>query len=121
MVVVVLIKLGVQEIQHGHLHHALVEVCSPILYHLDCYDLLCFQILTLHDLPESTLTEDIQNEISILMCCLFVAQYVVDIQNVVGIIIVISVVLDTFTRLGEDTARVTRGLVLKVRVTDPVR
>ena len=121
MVVVVLIKLGVQEIQYGHLHHALVEVCGPILYHLDSHNLLCFQVLTLYDLPESTLTKDIQNEISILMCCFFAAQYVVDVQNVVGIVIVISVVLDTFTRLGKDTARVTRGFILKARVTDPVR
>ena len=55
VVVIVLVHPSVQQIQHRHLHHTLVEVSRLVLDHLDCNHLLCFQVLTLHDLAEGAL------------------------------------------------------------------
>ena len=65
MVVVILVELTVEQVQHRHLHHTLIEVCSPVLDDLDGNDFLCLQILTLDHLSEGTLTKHIENEISV--------------------------------------------------------
>jgi hypothetical protein len=54
------------------------------------------------------------------MCCLFAAEYVINIQDIVGVVVVVAVVLHTFARLGKNSTRVPRGLILKVWVTYPV-
>lgn len=43
------------QVKDRHLHHALVEVRSPVLDDLDGNNLLGLQILTLDDLPECAL------------------------------------------------------------------
>ena len=120
MVVVIFVKLGVEEVQDRYLHHALVEVCSPVLHDLDSHHLLCFQILTLHHLSESTLTQHVQYQIPIFMRCLFAAEYVIHIEDIVGVVVVVTVVLHTFAGFGENSTRVPRRLILKVWVTYPV-
>ena len=53
------------KIQHRDLHHTLVEVRRTILHHFHGNDLLCFEILALHNLSESALAKHIQNEIAV--------------------------------------------------------
>lgn len=53
------------QVQHRHLHHALVEVGCPILDDLHCHHFLCLKILTLDDLTKCALPKDIKNEVSI--------------------------------------------------------
>ncbi len=83
MVVGVLVKLGVElqgelvnkprtasggrtyQIQDGHLHHTLIEVCCPVFDHLDGDNLLRLQILTFHDLTECALAENIKDQIAV--------------------------------------------------------
>lgn len=106
MMIIVLVELTVDQIEDRHFHHTLVEVCGPILDNFHSHDFLCLQVLAFHDLTESALTQDIQDEISILMACLLRTQYVVDIEDVVTVVIVETIILRAFARLSEDSARV---------------
>ena len=54
-------KRETYKIQHGHFHHTLVEIGSSVLDDLDSHDFLSLEILTLDDLPECALAEDIEN------------------------------------------------------------
>ena len=65
MVVVILVELAVEQIQHRDLHHTLIEVGSPVLDDLDGNDFLRLQILTLDHLSEGTLTKHIENEVPV--------------------------------------------------------
>lgn len=53
------------QVQYGNLHHALVEVCCSVLDHLDGHDLLRLQVLALDDLTKGTLTQNIEDEVSV--------------------------------------------------------
>jgi hypothetical protein len=117
------------QVENGHFHHTLIEIGCAIFDDLDSYHFLGFEILTLDDLAESTLTQHIQDEISVpensqsyrflyvswkppqSSFCLLVASFlrsknVVDIENVVTVLIVITVVLDSLTRFCENSARI---------------
>lgn len=52
------------QVQDGHLHFALIQVCRLVLYNLDSADIVCPHILTLYNLTESALTEDIEDQVS---------------------------------------------------------
>lgn len=56
---------GPYQVQNGHLHHALVEVCRPIFDNLDGDDFLGLQVLALDHLSKGALSKHIQDEISI--------------------------------------------------------
>lgn len=53
------------QIKNRHFHHALVEVGCAILDDLDSYHLLSLKILTLDNLAEGTLSQNVQDEVSI--------------------------------------------------------
>jgi hypothetical protein len=53
------------QIQHRDFHHTLIEVRRAIFHHFHGNDLLCFQILALHNLSEGALAKHIQNEITV--------------------------------------------------------
>lgn len=55
------------------------------------------------------------------MTSFFRAEDVVDVENVVAIFIIITVVLGSFARLRQHTAGVPRGFVFEARVADAVR
>lgn len=101
------------QVQYRHFHHTLVEVCGPVLDDLDSDYFLCLQVLTFDNLAERSLTQHIQNEVSVLVPRLFRSQYVVDVENVIAILVVIPIVLDSFARFGEDSTRVACGLVVE--------
>lgn len=96
------------QVQNRHLHHTLVEVRGAVLDDLDCDDLLGLQILTFDDLPKRTLAQHIQDQISILVPCLLRPKDVIDVENIVAVLIIITVVLATLARLGEDSSWVPR-------------
>lgn len=58
-------KTETYEIKDGNLHHALIEVGCPVFDDLDSHNFLGLKVLTLHDLSEGTLTENVQDEVSI--------------------------------------------------------
>jgi hypothetical protein len=94
------------QVENGHFHHTLIEIGCAIFDDFDSYHFLGFEILTLDDLAESTLTQHIQDEISVLVASFLRSKNVVDIENVVTVLIVIAVVLDSLTRLCENSARI---------------
>ena len=53
------------QIQNRHLHHALVEVCCAVLDDFDSDNFLGFHVLAFHDLAESALAKNIQDQISV--------------------------------------------------------
>ena len=53
------------QIKDGNLHHTLVEIGSAVFDDLDCDHLLCLEILTLDNLAESALAQDVQDKITI--------------------------------------------------------
>lgn len=55
------------QIEDRHLHHALVEVCGAVLDDLDGNDLLCLQILALDDLTKGALSENVEDQVTILV------------------------------------------------------
>ena len=53
------------QIEHGYLHHALVEIGRSVLDDLDGHHLLSLQILALDDLAKRTLAQNIEDEIAV--------------------------------------------------------
>jgi hypothetical protein len=51
------------QFQDGDFHLTLVQVCRLVLDHLDSEQLVRSHVLTLDDLPKSTLTKNIQDQI----------------------------------------------------------
>jgi hypothetical protein len=51
---------------------------------------------------------------------LFRAQYVIDIEDIVAVFVIESVVLRSFARLGQDATRIARRLVFEAGVTNSV-
>jgi len=96
MMVVVLVHSTVEKIQHRDFHHTLIEVGGSVLDHLDCDHLLRSEILTFDDLAKSSLTQHIEDKVSVFMSRLFTAQDIVDVQNVVAVFVVVAVVLGSF-------------------------
>lgn len=153
MVIIVFVQLAVQlqsalaaccsedsqhisyQIQHGNLHHTLIEVCSPILYDFDRYNFLRLQILAFDYLPERALSEDVENQISIpgcrsihdgrlrvgtlyiLVAVLLVPKDVIDVENVVTVFVVETIVLHAFAWLGKDPSWIPRRFVFEGGVT----
>lgn len=122
------------QIQHRYFHHTLVKVGGSVLDDLDSHHLLRLQILTFDDLSESTLAEDIENEVTVPVTCqltgssetskrgsilvpsLVRPQYIVHIENIVAVFVVVSIVLHPLARFGQDTARIPRRLVLEIGI-----
>lgn len=112
-------KVGIaHQIQDGNLHHTLVEVGGTVLDDLDGNNLLCLEVLALDDLSKGTLAQHIENEVSvptnelaqaspvcnggnrILMTSLLRTQNIVNIEDIIAVLIIIAVVLNTLARLG---------------------
>lgn len=55
--------VSTHKFQDGHFHHALVEVRWLVLHDLDSDNFVRLHILTLHDLAECALTEDVQDQV----------------------------------------------------------
>ena len=53
------------QIEDGHLHHTLIEVGSSVFDNFDSHNFLCSEILTFDDLSEGTLTENVENKVSV--------------------------------------------------------
>lgn len=103
------------QVQDGNLHHTLVKVCCPILDNLDSDNFLCLQILALHHLAKGSLAKNIENqiavprnlsklvgltiEICILMTSLVRAEYIVYIEDIVAILVIEPIVLDSLAGL----------------------
>jgi hypothetical protein len=111
---------GTDQVQNRNLHHTLVKVCSSVLNNFDRDDLLSLEILTFYDLPEGTLTKNVEDKVTVLMTRLFGTKNVVDIKNVVTILIIIAVIFYAFARLGKDSAWIPSRLVLECWVAYPV-
>lgn len=65
MVIVCLVEFLVDQVEHGHLHHTLVEVGGFVLDDLDGDNFLGAQVLAFDDLAESALAEDIEDQVSV--------------------------------------------------------
>ena len=113
-------KGGTHQIQDRNLHHALIEIGGTILDDLDCDYFLRLEVLAFNDLPECSLTKDIQDQIAILVPVILVSKYIIDVENIVTVFIVKSIVLDAFAWLCEDASWVSRRLVLELRIANTV-
>ena len=76
--------------------------------------------MTLDHLAKGTLTEDVEDEVAVLVVGLLAAQNVVDVEDVITILVVVAIVLDALGRLGEDTSGIARAFVLEVWIADAV-
>ena len=47
------------QLEYGYFHHTLVEVCGFVFYYLHGYNFVCLHVLTLDDLTECTLPQNI--------------------------------------------------------------
>lgn len=54
------------------------------------------------------------------MACLFRAENIINVENVVAVLVIIAIVLGALARLREDPTRVSRCLILEVGVADAV-
>lgn len=108
------------QVQNRDLHHTLIEVCSTVLHHLDRNDLLRLEVLTFDDLAKGTLTQNIEDEVAILVVGVVTAEDIIDVQDVIAVLVVIAVILRTLGGLCEDSAWVSRTLILEVGIADSV-
>lgn len=106
VMVIVLIEFLIEQIQHRYFHHALVKVGSPVLDHFHRHNLLGLQILAFDDLSKRALAEDVKDQVAILVAIVFVAENVVNEENVITILVVETVVLGAFARFGEHSSRI---------------
>lgn len=125
------------QVENGHLHHALIEVCRSILDNLHRDNLLCLQVLAFHNLTERPLTQNVENEITIsiflelvnssvglfkypLVAIVFIAENIVHVKNIVTVFVVETIVLDSFTGFSQDPSWIPRGFVFERRIADSV-
>lgn len=131
---------GPYQVEHGHLHHALVKVGRPVLDDLDRNNFLGLEVLTFDDLTKRALAEHVQDQIAvpwtsqrnavkgeakglgmmILVARFFRSQNIIHIKDIVAVFIVVTVVLDTFARLGQYSAGISGRLVFEARVANAV-
>lgn len=104
VMLVVGITFLVQHPQYLHFHHTLVEVRRLVLYNLDSNNLVRFHILTFDNLAEGSLAENVKNEVFVMT--LILAQPIINVENVVVIFVIESVVMDRFTRFRQNSSRV---------------
>lgn len=116
----ILRKGGTHQIQDRNLHHALIEIGGTVLDDLDCDYFLRLEVLAFNDLPECSLTKDIEDQIAILVPVILVSKYIIDVENIVTVFVVKSIVLDAFAWLREDASWVSRRLVLELRIANTV-
>lgn len=55
------------------------------------------------------------------MTSLLTTQDVIDIENIIAILVIIAIILHTLAWFGQHATRVSRGLVVEVRVADAIR
>lgn len=106
MVIIVLVKLAIEQVQNRDLHHTLVKVRGSILDDLYCYDLLCLEILTFHHLSKSALPKHIENKIAVLMARLLGTKYVVYVENIVAILVIEPIILRPLAWFREYSSRI---------------
>lgn len=58
-----------------------------------------------------------ETRMAILMICFLTSENIVDIQNIVAVIIVITIVFDAFTWFRKHAARIPRRLILERWIT----
>jgi hypothetical protein len=75
-------------------------------------------VLALYDLAERALAENVQNQVLVAVLC---TEPVVNVENVVIVLVVISVVVGGLARLCEYAAGVVGRLVSELGVADVVR
>jgi hypothetical protein len=109
--------LTVEEIEDGDFHHTLIVIGRFILDDFHCNELPSLEVLALDYLAKSSLAENIQNQIPLAF---FLAQNIIDIEDVVALFIVIAIILDPLARLGQNPPRILRGLILEIGVADTV-
>lgn len=119
--------IWIYQVEHRNLHHTLIEVCRSVLDNLHRNYFLGFQILAFHHLSEGTLAKNIKYKIPVpraahqyrdpkrifrsrdlLVPFVFVTQYIIDKQDIVTVLVVIPVVLDSFARLSKNSSWVSR-------------
>jgi len=60
------------------------------------------------------LSEDIQNEISVLVAGFLRTKDIIDIEDIVTVLVVIAIILNTFAWLGKNSSWVSRCFVLEI-------
>jgi hypothetical protein len=100
---------------------------------------LSFQVLAFNNLAEGPLTEHVKYEIpvsyiasqlngqswrvtipNILVSVVFIPENIVNIKDIVAILIIIAIILDTFTWLGEYSSGISGRFIFECGITDPV-
>lgn len=104
--------------QDGHLHHALFGIRRLVLDHLDSHNLLRFDVFALDHLTKGACTQYIQNHIPTyiaslntsaviviiilnLLVSLSTTQDIIDIQDIIVVFIVVSIIGSRFARFGK--------------------
>lgn len=57
------------QVQYRDLHHTLIEIGCPVLDHFDSHNFLRLEVLTLDNLTERSLSEYIENEVTVSASC----------------------------------------------------
>ena len=117
VMLVVGVPVSVEHLEHGDLHHTLIEVGGLVLDDLDRDNFVGGHVLTLDNLTEGALTQDVEDEI---LVAFLGAEPVVDVENVIALFVVPALVLHGLARLGEHTSRVEAELVEKGRIDEVV-
>jgi len=122
------------QFQDSYFHLTLIEIRWFVLDNLDGKQLVRSHILTLDDLSKCTLTQYIKNEIPVSqlwpystesssspITSLLTAQNIIDVEDIIVILIIGTIVVNRFTRLGKDSTRIIGSLVAELRVAQRVR
>lgn len=118
VMLVVGITFLVQHSQYLHFHHALVEVRWLVLDDFNSNNLVRFHVLTLDDLTKGSLAENVEDEVFVMT--LVLAQPIINVEDVVVIFVIESVVMDWFTWFRQNASRVMCCFITEGRIADAV-
>ena len=105
IVAVMWIVAVVEHVKDGEFHHGLLEIGGLVLDNFDGDQLMGFDVLTLGNLPKSPLSQQVNNAI---LFALLITQNVAHVENVVGVLVVETVVLEWMRWTGEDSSGIVR-------------
>ena len=84
--------------KYRDLHGALIKVGRFVFHNFDGDDFHCLHVLTLYHLGKGSLAENIQNKV---LVALIDAEDVIDVEDVVAVLVVETIVFDSFARFGQ--------------------
>lgn len=100
----VAIEFGVERLKQFHFDETLIVKSGKVLYNLHSNVVVGFQVETFDNLPKGAFAQQIQYLIAIGRA--WAGNDVMDVENVIMVLVIISLIVCALTRFGQDASGV---------------